>query len=227
MSDQGIPAPYVINCPAVVYTANGDDGYANAGSYTYTTAADMTSPLLYPSTTALYFGQRLFSSTYYCQQTFLRFDTNYPGQACDAAALSLWLTADYSDTDFTANVRIRSWGPTLDSGDVVPDHSLSALTLVASKSTTPTWSSSAYTDFTSEDPAFKNNVNMSGYTELILDSSRHEGNPGTAPTSLPEYMILFAADYGSQGPKLTLTLHTTPPTIDAAQVDDDIHVDWS
>ena len=124
-------------------------------------------------------GQQYTSSYYYCFESFVGFDTSSIGADATVtlATLSLYGKEDTSLTDFTLEARIRDWGGTLTTADWVSGTpadtpSLDELTLVASRSTAPSWPTSAYNALTSE-AAFATNIAKTGTTYLILDSSRH------------------------------------------------------
>jgi hypothetical protein len=127
---------------------------------------------------------------YECHELFFRFDTSSipDTDTVDSAVFSLDGNTDASTTDFTMEARASAWGATLTTADWVAGADLGALTLLASLSTASY--SAGYMDFTS-DAAFPANVSKTGYTELLVCSSRHR--VGTAPTG-NEYVVVTMAD---------------------------------
>jgi len=138
-----------------------------------------------------------------CYELFTSFDTSSVGAGVTVtvATLSFYMDTDLSTTaDFTVDARIYNWGGTLEVGDFrsgVPAdaNSLDEYTLVASRSTTPDWSTSAYSALTSES-AFLTNVALTGTTYVILNSSRHLA--GDTPTG-SENLYLYLADDNTGG----------------------------
>jgi hypothetical protein len=186
------------------------DGLVYGLNATYTTARSTASVA---DGTYLFIGQAL---GYYCGESFLSFITSdVPDDATiSAAILSLYVAGEQSVTDFTLEARLRDWGATLTTADWVAGASLSALTLLASKSTVGI-SGAAYLALTSE-AAFATNVNKTGTTLLLLDSSRHVA--GTTPTG-NEYIDCSSSEYAgtTQDPKLVVT-YTALPTVTTAAI---------
>jgi len=123
------------------------------------------------------------------------------GSTVTTATFSLYMAADYSATDFTVQARLFDWST---DGLTVADYrsgnpddagSLDEYTLLATKSTDPTWSTSAYTALTSES-AFLTNVSKTGTTYLLINSDRHLA--GNDPTG-EEYMMLYYAEDATGG----------------------------
>ena len=123
------------------------------------------------------------------------------GSTVTTATFSLYMAADYSATDFTVQARLFDWST---DGLTVADYrsgnpddagSLDEYTLLATKSTNPTWSTSAYTALTSES-AFLTNVSKTGTTYLLINSDRHLA--GNDPTG-EEYMMLYYAEDATGG----------------------------
>lgn len=153
-------------------------------------------------------GQGFDGSTYGCYESFLIFDTSSipDGDSVSAVTLSLDGSIDTSTTNFTARVAASSY----DGGAVVTTDYVSGASLP-----TPvlaTWASSGYSSsynaFT-ENSGFKNAINKTGNTSLIIYSDRHAGN--NTPTN-EEFVTFLDADASgtSTDPKLDIT-HTTPP----------------
>ena len=182
------------------------DGYA--GTYAAARAGTGT-PGLTASTaaTTLSVGQLYFASffdQYGVQEGFLGFDTSAIADTdtVSAAVLNVTSYGDFSTTDFTIEARLRDWGGTLETTDFVAGASLSALTLLASKTTASGFTADTAYDFT--DVAMPANVNKTGSTYLLLCSSRTTGN--NAPTGY-EYVNVKSADTTgtTSDPKLTVT----------------------
>lgn len=153
-------------------------------------------------------GQYLNAGTYNCHQMFLEFDTSVipSGATVTAATLSVYVSNDYSTTDFTIQARAYDWGASLGTGDFIAGANLTNYTLLASKSTAGGLATNAYTALTSE-AAFLSAVNKGAgaTTRLFLSSNRQEGE-GTQPSGL-ESLVLFtpAATGETYDPKLVIT----------------------
>ena len=140
---------------------------------------------------------------YYVWEAFLSFDTSAIGtDAVSAAVLSV--TSDISDnseTDFAIEARLRDWGTTLTTADWVAGASLSGLTLLGSYPTASGFVPGTTYDLS--DTAMAANVNKTGSTRMLLDSSRHVA--ASAPAT--DHVYIRPADYTgtTSDPKLTVT----------------------
>ena len=129
------------------------------------------------------------------------------GDTITAVDLSLYLSSDYSTTDFTIRLRAQNWGSTLTTGDWTTSFSS---TLLATKATSGI--GAGYNAFTSES-AFTSNVTKGGTDYWMMSSSLQEAN--TAPSGA-EYVVWAASDNSGTAadPKLVITYTpATPPTI--------------
>ena len=145
------------------YTIFGDvsDGYINAGG------ANNASGDGVDTTGDIYTGQA--PGGYY--EGFLAFDTSTVVGTITAVTLSVYGMNDSSVTDFTLEARLHDWGATLTTADWVPGNQLGTKTLLASMNTSG-WSAAGYNTLTS-DAAFLTNINQSGFTRVLMCSSRH------------------------------------------------------
>ena len=189
------------------------DGHANSQNVTYSTARAGSS--LTSSTTLIYVGQ---VSGYNCLEGFIAFDTSsIPDDATiTQVELSLYLVSDGSDTDFTVQVHPKTWTPSgLTTADYVPGADIAALTLLASLSSSGIGATGAHKTFTENGSNFRNAINKTGNTELLLASSRHSS--GNVPTGNEYLWFASEASYAGTAtdPKLVVT-YTVSVTHEAA-----------
>lgn len=152
------------------------------------------------------FGQNEFFG-YNCYEAFLDFDTSAipDSETVTAVVLSIYGQSDGSGTDFTMQARTYDFGTSVTTGDWISGASLSALTLLADK-TTVGFSTAAYTDFTSQGAAFNSAINLTGNTRMVLCSNRHIA--GNTPTTGTFETVNFytSEDTGTtRDPKLVIT----------------------
>lgn len=135
-------------------------------------------------------GQYWDAANYWCQESFMSFDTSsIPDDATiTSATLSLYGIATTAlATNFTIQVKPRAWDP--DGG--VPENGpalaswvagadLAALTTLATFATSGGWSVAAYNVFTSTGD-FLSAINKTGDTDLMVCSDRHAA--GDTPTN--------------------------------------------
>lgn len=188
----------------VFATAPGGNGAASYRSTTYSqaregTGTDNSSGLTH------YVGQNRISTTRYCYEAQMIFDTSGVDDADDVSDVVLSLDGglDQSTTDFTATAAASSYnGGIVDAADFVAGSALSALTTYA------TWASSGYSSgynaFTSAGAAFNSAINKTGNTPIIVYSSRHSGNNDPSGA---EYVVFDDADASgtTTDPKLDIT----------------------
>lgn len=137
----------------------------------------------------------------WCVESLFEFDTSGLTGAVLDAILSLWLNNAGAEA-FVAEVRIKDWGATVDTGDWVSGVDLGSLTLVASIPSTGIGATGAYKDFT--DVALAANINQAGFTRLLMNSDQHR--LGNAPTSTQTLTFADADTAGTTSdPKLTVT----------------------
>jgi hypothetical protein len=143
-----------------------------------------------------------FATTYQCQEYFTGFDTSTipDDDVIDSVVLSLYCETDNSATDCLMYARLRNWGGTLENADWVPGADLSALTLLASKTTTGL-STVAYTDFTSE-AAFAANINKTGTTYMVMSTELLEA--GTTPATYQRVLFKHSEDGAGLAPRLVV-----------------------
>lgn len=179
------------------------DGQINSNSTVYSTARSTASSV--DDAPALETcGQRFLTPNYVCWETFHNFDTSSipDGDVVQSVVLSLWGGGNNSDTDFTLEARLHTWGSPLVIGDWVAGDSLASKTLLATFDTTA-WTNGAYNAFTSE-VAFAANINKIGKTYIFLSSSRHR--IGNTPTGNEYIQITPAETAGTANdPKLVVT----------------------
>jgi uncharacterized membrane protein len=135
---------------------------------------------------------------YYCYEGFFSFDTSSVGAGVTVtvATLSFYCSSDYSAQDFTVEARIHDWGAALTTADWVAGASLGDKTLVASRSSTPTWATDAYSALTSES-AFLTNIAQVGTTYILACSDRHR--IGNTPDADYEWVYVYSADDATGG----------------------------
>lgn len=184
------------------------DGSINSSNATYSTARSGGTFDVRTANTSDIVGQY---TGYNISEIFWGFDTSSIGSSAtvSSAALSGYLVADASTTDFTVNARLYDWGATVTSADWIAGASLSGNTLLAHLATTALGAGTGVTyDFV--DDAFAANVNKTAFTRLVLASSRQEGN--NTPTG-NEYIQLGMGDQTGTNfdPKLVVTYATRVP----------------
>lgn len=180
--------------------ADGDIGSTDlSGSYSDArTGANLGAG---SSATYALVGQLNAGSVYICGEGFFAFDTSVlSGYTVNTATLACYGQNDSSDTDFVIHARMKTWMSSLTSGDWVAGGSLTGLTQVATFNTSG-FSTSGYNTFTNV--AFPANINLTGFTEILLHSSRHSGN--NTPTG-NEYVQIYTSDQTgtTNDPKLTI-----------------------
>lgn len=140
------------------------------------------------------------SGTGWGYESFLTFDTSIVVGTITSATLSIYVTNDTSNTDFTIEVRLHDWGTSLTTADWLSSETLGTKTLLASLSTDGL-TVSAHNTFTS-DAAFLSNINQAGETRVVVCSDRHRLGL-TAPAS--EYMAFKGHDgIDAEKPKLVI-----------------------
>ena len=179
------------------------DGYMWGYSTTYATARSTVIGASVVTTDSYsYVGQLFTGANFQCWEAFESFDTSSVDDdgTMTSATLSLYNSYDNTSTDFTVEARIKDWGATLTSADWVSGNpadtpSIDDYTLVASKSTTPTWPTDAYTALTS-DAAFLTSIAKTGTTYIMLSSDRQLS--GTEPTG-NEWLAPYSAEDATGG----------------------------
>lgn len=176
------------------YTIFGDtaDGYVTSSPGTVDGGGGSVA-----TTGDIYVGQQVATA----YEGFIGFDTSAVAGTITAVTLSLWGVNDTSTTDFTLEARVYDWGATLTGADWRSPATLATLTLVASRSTA-SWPTGAYNALTSQ-AAFLSNINKSGFTRLILSSSRQRA--GDVPSGT-EFVGMSSSDAAgtTQDPKLVI-----------------------
>lgn len=185
------------------------DGDIFSGNTSYATARS-GSGLYVASTSGLYAycGQDRSGSNRYIYETFFAFDLSAVSGSASSAVLSLHGTYDGSTTDFTIEVRAKTWtGSGLTTADWVAGADLAALTLLASRSSSG-FTASGYNAFTSE-AALLTAVDLHGSLEILCCSAEQTNN--SDPTT-SEYVGFQTSDTSgtSQDPKIDIT------TVDAS-----------
>lgn len=198
---------------SLVVFAGTTDGHLQSFSTTYLTARSGGGTInVDTASTTFSVGQEKFSSTYYCYEGFVQFDTSALGASVtvSAAVLSLWGSSQQvaGSSAFTTNARVSNWGAALTSADYIAGASLTGLTLCAHLAQASV-TQGAYNAFV--DDAMAANVAKTGTTYLILESTRLEN--ADVPTST-EYESWNSSDTAgtSADPKLTVTYSSYTPT---------------
>lgn len=191
------------------------DGYVRSESATYSTARSGAGLIAPTNTQALIVGQQFSGGIYYCPELCLDFDTSsIPDDAVISAVdLSMYGFADFSDTEFDIEVRLHDWGASLTTADWVAGADLGGKTLLASRSSAGL-STAGYNAFTENGSNFRDNINKTGVTRILICSNRHR--VGNTPTG-EEWAAFYSADDADAGkyPKLVVT-YTTSTTHAAA-----------
>lgn len=172
----------------LVVNSSTADGDIRSASGTYSTARDGGGTLTANATADNGVVGQIFSAgTYTCAEMFLSFDTSSIPDAAviQQVDLTLHLVSDGSTTDFEVQARAYDWGSSLGSGgNFRTAAQLSALTLLASLTTSGIGSDFTLAENGSE---FRNAINKSGSTRLVLCSSRHVA--GTTPSGAERIFI--------------------------------------
>jgi len=193
-----------------IFGDTGDGGIASEDA-TYATAGSGAGLIVDTVSTDIRVGQRFAAGTYRIYEAFLAFDTSAIGsdQVIESVELSLKAGADFSDQDFTIQVRPRAWlASGLTSADWVPVTSLSGLTLLATFETVSWPAVGTYAVFTSE-AAFTSALNLGGMTELVICSSRSTSSTAPAADEYVRYQTAKASGT-SDDPQLVV-VHSDPP----------------
>ena len=150
---------------------------------------------------------------YYCWEAFFAWDlSSIPaGATINSATLALCPnSSDNSTTDFTLRARDFSWtGSGLTTADYVSGASLGSTgTLRAHYDTSSGWSpNGTYKSFTDDAMVALVTANLGGTLQLVIYSSREEGN--NAPASLVGEYVYFGGIGDPNPPRLTIDY--TPP----------------
>lgn len=162
----------------------------------------------------VYIGISEPGSTAY--EGFLTFDTSAVVGTVTAVTLSLWGSVDFTGFDFDVEIRAHDWGPTLEAADWLSPPSLTARTLVASRSTAG-WSVSGYNIFATEaappgggwgvgqvrmgsGAGLGSFINQGGETRFVVCSTAHRVGFGTSSS-----YVAFVGVAGGSAPKLEIT----------------------
>ena len=193
--------------PTLVIFADSNDGQIEARNSIYATALAGTF-FLTSSTSGTSYNIGRFHTTangYSLFQAFMQFDTSTIGAGAfiSTATLALSGTADNSDVNFTVEARLVDWDTSLTITDWVPGSSLNSYTRVATRSTVG-WATAGYNTFTEDGNNFRNGVDRTGSTRLMLTSSNLNG--AAPPSNTNEYVVAAATDAvgTSEDPKLTI-----------------------
>jgi hypothetical protein len=181
------------------------DGNVESNSTVYSTARAGNNLV---TATALRVGQTLAGSSYYVEETFIRFDTSsIPDSAViSSVVLSLWCIVDNSTTNFVAEARSDDWGTTLETTDWVAGADLASKTLLATFAISGI-TVGAYNAFTESGTDFQSAINKTGETRFLVSSDRTRTN--TTPTD-DEYVAFRNQAFAgtTQDPKLVVTYST-------------------
>jgi hypothetical protein len=168
-----------------------DAVYADACASAYSSAANV------------FVGQLLSGGAYYVQSSYLEFDTSDIGDGTvTSVVLSLYNRENQNvGTSFTIQARPFDYGTSFTTADWRTPSQFSALTLLATLVVPTGYGDAQYYDFSSES-AFKDNINKTGYTRLILASDRFASE--TAPTGVERQLYWYPTDTNKE-PKLVIT----------------------
>lgn len=182
----------------IIYTYEGS-GYVQSQDTVYLTARS-GGTLSLPAPVGHVVAGQLGTSPFQCYEGFVSFYTNGLS-GISSATLAMFVFNDGSTTDFTITASLQTWyngSGSLTTADYIPGANLSALTQVASL-TSAGLSTVAYNSFV--DTAMVANINTSGYTEMVVFSSREAA--GTSPTG-NEWTDFYGAGEGITPVKLTI-----------------------
>jgi len=184
--------------------ADGDDGFllkSHPTSYAGARAATATVDSQY-----VYVGQQKYAtSSFSIMRAYLRFNTSAIGATTVLSAkLRVFLWADHSDTDFTIQVRKKSWGATLEAADwsATPSGDTLMGSVVVGGASWPETNGN-WVEITL-DPT---TIETTAYAEMYLISTRDDDDPGTAPTG--EEYVQFANKGNSMFPAELLLTYST------------------
>ena len=188
-----------------------DWGYARSGGTTYAQARGGTG---HTKDMMGFSGQRVgqevtAAPTYYVYQSYFEFNTSALGTSAVVSAvvleMSQWLDAPVQG--FLAEVRPKDFAVPTVGTDYVPGGSIAAIALYASWNAAGFVGGYEWAVFTSLDPAFRDGINKTGMTKLMLASSRTRLN--NAPTNTnPEFTTFMGGSEGANDPRLTITYTT-------------------
>lgn len=187
---------------SATFECTSNSGSVYSYNSTYSTARSGGTLTLYDGSTYREVGQ---NTGYEVRHGYIEFDTSSLGSGAtiSSATLRVWNYYNNTTTDFTLNARLYDYGSALATGDYVAGGSLSGNTLLAHISTASLPSDdSAYLSLT--DDAMAANINKTGYTRIILCSSRVESN--TTPTNPETFYMYF--NHASKGARLDVTYTT-------------------
>lgn len=173
------------------YALDSDNVYANTetGGYAQSTSGSL-----------LYVGQLYYSSDYDRYRTFLCFDTSDlpTGAIIDALSVFIYVTYDYSATDFDINV--VEW--TSEDSFNNSDYDLYETTVFGTLSTSGLSTGTTYEIVLSSDAY--DTIDDDGYSGFALLSSRDLAN--TTPTG-NEYVVIASSMSSTHCPELEVTYH--------------------
>lgn len=196
--------------------AGGNDGIVSSTNATYLTARAGSGLVVSDTSGVPNVGQLNILGNYSCYEMFVQFDTSALGASAivSAASLKLVLILDSSTNDFTNEARISNWGASLTTADWVAGASLSALTSVATLSTSGIGATDSYKTFAENGTNFQTNISLTGTTYLLIDSSRHvAGNvPGANVSEFVGWEATERNAGTSTDPKIDIT-YTLPANI--------------
>jgi hypothetical protein len=183
------------------------DGRVESTSTVYATARAGAGLSVNTTSTTTSFGQNFTTPNYVLRQVFLGFDTSSipDTDTIDSVVLSLSGTIDPGDNNDDPEARIFDWGTTVETTDWRDGTAYNALTRVATRDNSITWSVVGYNDFAS-DGTFITNINTTGFTRLVVCTA--EFAAAGAPL-IDERFGLFMADQAdtTNDPKLVVN-HT-------------------
>lgn len=186
-------------------TANS--GFLQSTNASYTTAR--AGSTLTVASNALRVGQQQ-STNYIVLETFLEFSiSGIPaGSTINSVSLQLYLAADGSSTDFTAQVRSVDYGASLTTADWVPGANLGSSTLLATLASSGV-TANTYNSFTENSSNFRSAITIGGTLRFLIASDRTAS--GTAPTGT-EYLN-FAPPSDATNPAKLVIDYTAPPIV--------------
>lgn len=148
-----------------------------------------------------YPGDSYDPERYDVYESFLAFDTSSITGTIISATLSLGLQFNQiSSMNFVVQARLYDWGSTLESADWLAPAGLISKTILATLDTSTMGATGSYKAMTESGTALQTNINLTGFTRMILCSSRHASG---IPPQDSEY-VQFDSHASTNKPKLVV-----------------------
>lgn len=195
-----------------VFFSQSTDGFLRSSSGTYSSARAGTGIVVDNTSSYMYAGQRLATSTYFLYEGFISFDTSTIAttEVIANASILLHLLAVNGSVGAASNplyARGRAYGTSLDTGDWVPADSLSSSSLFGQTAAALTANSSIHLPLA--DPGNNSGrISRSTTTQFVIDTQNTEAS--TTPTG-DEYVQINTSEIGTLNDPILL-VYTYAPT---------------